>query len=341
MSGEKNFQVFLASRPNGMPRETDFGVRAAAVPEPGLGEVTVRNLYVSVDPYMRGHIDGVYAYISPLKIGDTMFAGAVGRVIRSRSREIAEGDIVEGYLGWQLYAAAPASELRKVDPTLAPVSTALGVLGMPGMTAYFGMTEIARPRPGETVVVSAAAGAVGSAAGQIARIPGGRVVGIVGSPAKVDYVTATLGFDAAINYKSVSDLHQSLAAVCPRKIDVYFDNVGGATYDAVTRWMNLGCRFVVCGQIAQYNDPRGDVGPRNLKQFEMCRARLEGFRVLDYRARYPEGIAQMAAWLREKRLQYRETIVEGLENAPRALIAMLNGANMGKQLVRVASESVT
>ncbi len=336
MPSEENVQIFLAARPQGMPRETDFRLRSASVPEPGPDEVVVRNLYVSVDPYMRGHIDGVYSQIKPIAIGDTMFAGAVGRVVRSRSREVAEGDIVEGYLGWQLYAAAPAGELRKVDPALAPVSTALGVLGMPGMTAYFGMTEIARPGPGETVVVSAAAGAVGSAAGQIARILGSRVVGIVGSPAKAEHVTETLGFDRAIDYRAATDLHQALVAACPQKIDVYFDNVGGPTYDAVTRWMNVGCRYVICGQIAQYNDPAADSGPRNLKLFETCRARLEGLRVLDYRPRYAEGIARMAAWLREGRLRYRETVVDGLENAPCAFIGMLRGANIGKQLVRVA-----
>ena len=336
MPAQGNIQVFLAARPQGMPRETDFGVRAAAVPEPGADEVVVRTEYVSVDPYMRGHIDGVYSQIRPLAVGDTMFAGAVGRVVRSRSRDIAEGEIVEGYLGWQLFSAAPAAELRKVDPALAPVSTALGVLGMPGMTAYFGMTEIARPKPGETVVVSAAAGAVGSAAGQIARILGSRVVGMVGSQAKADHVTESLGFDGAVDYRQAADLHQALAAACPKRIDVYFDNVGGPTYDAVTRWMNVGCRYVVCGQIAQYNDTAADSGPRNLKQFETCRARLEGLRVLDYRSRYAEGIAHMAAWLREGRLRYRETVVDGIENAPRAFIGMLKGANIGKQLVRVA-----
>ncbi len=333
-----NRQVYLASAPRGAPQASDFALREMPMPEPGEGEVLVRIAYLSVDPYMRGLIDGVYPAVKQVRVGDTMFGGAVGRVLRSRTPLYTEGDTVEGYLGWQTHTAAPAAELRRVDPTLAPISTAIGVFGMPGMTAYFGMVEIGRPARGETVVVSAAAGAVGSAAGQIARIAGARVVGIAGSPAKCDHVCRDLGFDAAIDYRETLDMHAALTTACPNPIDVYFDNVGGSTYEAVTRWMNRGCRIVVCGQIAQYNDTAADSGPRNLKQFEINRARLEGFSVLDYRPRYAEGIAAMAAWFKEGKLRYRESVAEGLEAAPEAFAGLFRGANIGKQIVRVGPE---
>jgi NADPH-dependent curcumin reductase CurA len=333
--GRETRQVFLKERPQGALEPAHFGLRRAALADPAPGEITVETEFVSVDPYMRGHIAGVYSHLAPLSPGQTMFAGAVGRVIASRSPDFAEGDIAEGYFGWQTHATVPASEARSVPDSGLPTSTALGVLGMPGMTAYFGMTEIGRPRPGETVVVSAASGAVGSAAGQIARIPGCRTVGIAGSDEKVAHLTRDLGFDAGINYRTAPDLHAALRAACPDRIDVYFDNVGGATFDAVTRWMNLGCRYVVCGQIAQYEDGGADIGPRNLKLFEIARARLEGLRVLDYRPRYDEGIAAMRGWIEAGRLHFRETVVEGLENAPAALIRLLHGDKIGKLVVRV------
>jgi len=333
-----NRRVAVAARPVGMPRETDFAVLDAPMPEPGPGEVLVRSLWLSVDPYMRGLLAAVYPYVKPLDIGDTMFGGAVGEVVRSNDPAIAPGTIVEGYLGWQLHAVAKGSAVRRVDPEAAPISTALGVLGMPGMTAYFGLTEIGQPKAGETVVVSAAAGAVGSAAGQIARILGCRVVGIAGGPAKVRHVVEDLGFDACIDYRAEPDLAAALRRHCPGRIDVYFDNVGGAVWDAVTQWMNLDCRIVVCGEISQYNATEPERGPRRLKEFEMWRARQQGFRVLDYIPRYPEGIARMADWLRAGRLTYRETVAEGLDAAPAAFIGMMQGRNTGKQLVRLATK---
>jgi len=332
----ENLQVFMAARPGGFPQLSDFGIRRAAIAEPGPDEILVEVAYLSVDPYMRGHMQGgIYRTMKPLQPGDTLYGGAVGRVIRSRSAAVSEGEVVEGYLGWQSHATVRGDSVRKVDPTLAPISTALGILGMPGMTAYFGMTDVAKPKAGETVVVSAAAGAVGSAASQIARIMGCRVVGMAGGAEKARHLTEDLRLHVGIDYKAVPDLHEALVAACPDKIDVYFDNVGGSTYDATARWMNYGFRYIICGQIAEYSAEGAGSGPRHLKRFEVNRARMQGFGVAEYRPRYNEGIAQMAAWIRSGDLHYRENIIDGLENAPTAFIEMLQGRNTGKQLVRV------
>lgn len=336
---DENQRIVLAAKPHGLPRESDFALVRGPVPQPGPGEVLVRCLWLSVDPYMRGLIDAVYPYVKPILVGDTMFGGAVGRVAVSNDPAFAVGELVEGYLGWQLYAVARASELRRVDPQWGPPSTALGVLGMPGMTAYFGMTEIGEPQAGQNVVVSAAAGAVGSAAGQIAKIRGCRVVGIAGSAEKVRHVVDDLGFDACIDYRTEPDLAGALRRCCPDRINVYFDNVGGTTYDAVMTWLALDARIVICGQISQYNDREAEVGPRRLKEFEMWRARQQGFRVLDYRPRYGEGIAEMARWLAQGRMRYRETVAQGLENSAGAFIGMLQGRNIGKQLVQLTQDA--
>ena len=273
------------------------------------------------------------------KFWDIALRGAVGTVTKSRCPLVREGEIVEGYLGWQQWAVSTSEAVRRVDPSIAPISTALGVLGMPGMTAYFGMMEAALPKSGETLVVSAAAGAVGSVAAQIGRIVGCRVVGIAGSDAKVAHLMQDLRLHAAINYKTVPDLHEAIVGACPQRIDIYFDNVGGNSFDATTRWMNYGFRYIACGQIAQYNDDQADVGRRNLKNFEIYRARLQGFGVKEYRHRYDEGIARVSAWIRSGDLVYREDIVEGLEQAPHAFLRLFQGQNNGKQLVRVASDS--
>ncbi len=335
----ENQRIVLAAKPQGMPSESDFALVRGPVPHPGAGDVVVRCLWLSVDPYMRGLIDGVYPYVKQVLIGDTMRGGGVGRVVASNDPEFGVGDLVEGYLGWQLYSVLPGSELRQVNPALGPPSTAVGVLGMPGMTAYFGMTEIGEPKAGQTVVVSAAAGAVGSAAGQIARIRGCRVVGIAGSAEKVRHVVEDLGFDACIDYRAEPDLLAALRRHCPERINVYFDNVGGSIYDAVTSWMALDARIVICGSISEYNAQGLELGPRRLKQFEMWRARQQGFRVRDYAARYPEGIAVMAQWLTEGRLRYRETVSQGLASAPSAFIGLLQGRNVGKQLVKLAQDT--
>lgn len=336
----KGQRVVLAAIPIGLPRESDFRLESVPVRDPAAGEVQVQVEWLSVDPYMRGLIDAVYPHVTLVRIGETMFGGGVGRVVRSRVAEFREGDLVEGYLGWQSVSCIAAKDLRKIDSSLAPPSLHLGVLGMPGMTAYFGMTDIGQPRAGQTVVVSAAAGAVGSAAGQIAKIAGCRVVGIAGSAEKVRHVVDELGFDCCINYRDEPDLPGALRRHCPDRIHVYFDNVGGSCYDAVTTWMALDARIVICGSISQYNNSAGEqLGPRRLKEFEVWRARQQGFRVLDYRPRYPEGIAMMSDWLAAGRLVFRETIAEGLESAASAFIGVLQGRNIGKQLVRLTDAS--
>ena len=335
---EINKQVALAARPSGMPKPSDFKLVESPVPEPGPGELLVRTLYVSVDPYMRGRMNDVKSYAPPVQIGEVMGAGAVGQVVASQNPQFQAGDVVEGFFGWQQYAISNGKGVRKIDPSLAPISTALGVLGMPGLTAYFGLLDIGKPRAGETVVVSGAAGAVGSLVGQIAKIQGCRVVGIAGSDEKVAWLREELGFDAAFNYKATAGYTAKLAELCPKGIDVYFDNVGGAITDAVFPIINTGARVVVCGQIAQYNADKPEPGPRLLGHLVVKQARAEGFLVFQFAKRYAEGLTEMAGWLKAGRLKYREQLVDGIENAPRAFIGMLQGENTGKQLVRVAAE---
>jgi NADPH-dependent curcumin reductase CurA len=318
-----------------MPKPSDFRLEEAPVPRPGAGEVLVRSLYLSVDPYMRGRIDGTASYARGVQIGEVMVGDVVGRVIESRDPRYESGDIVAGPLGWKEYGVTAAKNLRKLDPQAAPVTTALYVLGMPGLTAYFGLLDICHPQPGETVVVSAAAGAVGAIAGQIAKIKRCRVVGIAGSDEKVQYVTGELGFDAAFNYKTSPDYEASLKAACPSGIDVYFDNVGGAITDAVMKLINSRARVAVCGQISQYNLTEIEMGPRWLRQLVIRQAKVEGFLVSQYADRFDEARRQLGTWLREGKLKYREQIAEGLENAVSAFIGLLLGENIGKQLVKI------
>lgn len=335
---QTNKQVTLVARPSGMPKESDFKLVETPVPQPGPGEILVRMLYVSVDPYMRGRMNDVKSYAPPVQIGEVMGGGAVGKVVASKNPQFAAGDFVEGLFGWQEYTIANGKGVRKLDPALAPVSTALGILGMPGLTAYFGLLEIGKPRAGQTVVVSGAAGAVGSIVGQIAKIKGCRAVGIAGSDQKVAWLRDELGFDAAFNYKTTQDYAAKLQELCPNGVDVYFDNVGGAITDDVFRVINVGARIVVCGQIAQYNAEKPETGPRPLWHLIVKQARAEGFLVFQFVSRYAEGLKQMAEWLKQGKLKYREQFVGGIENAPRAFIGMLQGENTGKQLVRVAAE---
>jgi len=307
------------------------------VPSPGDGEILVRILYLSVDPYMRGRMSDAPSYAAPVGIGEVMTGGTVAEVIESRNPAFTKGDIVDGLSGWQEYAVSNGKGLRKVNPALAPITTALGVLGMPGLTAYFGITDICKPKPGETLVVSGAAGAVGSLAGQIGKIHGCRVAGIAGAEEKIRWVIDELGFDDAYNYKTVADHRAKLRDVCPSGVDQYFDNVGGEITDAVITRLNVHARVAICGQIALYNLERPELGPRWLPQLIVKRARVEGFLVLDYVSRFQEGLTQMTAWLREGKLKYRENVVEGIENAPKAFLGMLRGENIGKQLVKVAA----
>jgi len=331
-----NRQIVLAQRPMGMPKESDFRLVESPKPHAGAGEALVRALYLSVDPYMRPLMSGQSSYARGVQVGEVMVGGAVGVVVESNDPRIAQGDVVSAMLGWQDYAVAHARGLHHVDPQQAPVSTALYVLGVPGLTAYFGLLDICHPQPGETVVVSAAAGAVGSLVGQIARIKRCRVVGIAGTDEKVRYVCQDLGFDGGFNYRETADYESKLKELCPNGIDVYFDNVGGPVTDAVLRLINNRARVAVCGQISQYNAERPDVGPRWFGQLIVRQARVEGFLVHQFADRYDEAYRHLSAWLHEKRLRYREDIVEGLENAPRAFIGMLEGQNIGKRLVKIA-----
>ncbi|MFQ5873457.1 MAG: NADP-dependent oxidoreductase [Dehalococcoidia bacterium] len=334
--GQVNRQITLAARPVGYPKPSDFKLVEAPIPTPQEGEVLVHTIFLSVDPYQRGRMNDVQSYAPPVQIGEVMRGGVAGKVVRSRHPKFKEGDIVEGNLGWQEYTVSDGRGVRKVDLDLAPVSTSLGVLGMPGMTAYFGLLELGKPEAGETVVVSTAAGAVGSLVGQIAKIKGCRVVGTVGSDHKVNHVINDLGFDAAFNYKTVRSYYQKLKGLCPEGIDVYFDNAGGAITDAVFLLMNEYARVVICGQISQYNLEKPELGPRLLGQLIVKRARVEGFLVDQFEDRYDEGLRQMAEWLKSGKLKYREEITEGIEHTPEAFIGMLKGRNIGKQLVKVS-----
>jgi NADPH-dependent curcumin reductase CurA len=330
----KNRRILLRNRPAGAPTRDDFELVEGPLPEPGDGEVLTRTLFLSLDPYMRGRMSAAKSYAKPVGLGEVMGGGTVGEVVTSRHPGLAPGDVVVGPGGWQDYAVLPGALARKLDPGLAPVSTALGVLGMPGMTAYVGLLDIGRPKAGETVVVSAASGAVGSIAGQIAKIHGCRVVGVAGGAAKVDYVVRELGFDAAVDHRS-PDLAASLAAACPKGVDVYFENVGGATQKAVWPLLNDFARVAVCGLIAHYNDPAPPPGPTML---DVLRKRLtvQGFIVRDHARREPDFLRDVAGWLRAGRLKYREDVVDGLENAPEAFIGLLQGKNFGKLVVKVA-----
>ena len=330
-----NRKFTLAARPVGYPKPSDFDLVTEPIPVPKDGEVLVHTNYLSVDPYMRGRMNDRASYAPNVQIGEVMVGTVVGEVVASKNLDFQVGDIATGGLGWQEYGVSDGNNLRKVDPTLAPISTALGILGMPGLTAYFGLLEICNPQAGETVFVSAAAGAVGSLVGQIAKIKGCRAVGSAGSDEKVDYVVDELGFDAAFNYKTTEDYGTQLAELCPDGIDAYFDNVGGAITDAVFPLINVKARISICGQISQYNLENPEQGPRFLWHLIVKRAKIQGFLVFEFADKHDDGLRQMAEWIQAGKLKYREEITEGFENAPGAFIGMLKGSNIGKQLVKV------
>ena len=337
---ETNRQWLLAARPTGEFDERAFTLVETPVPTPGPGEALVRTLWLSLDPYMRGRMREGKSYVAPVALGGVMEGGTVGEVVASNAPELKPGDIVEGRTGWQDYGVAPARHLRKVDPALAPISTALGILGMPGMTAYFGLIDVGQVKEGDTVVVSAASGAVGGAVGQIARIKGAkRVVGIAGGADKCAYCVEELGYDACLDYRGfgrdTGALIKALKAACPDGIDVYFDNVGSWISDAIYPLLNLRARVAICGMIAEYNLEKTEVAPRITRHLLVNRARVEGFIVSDYAKRWGEGVREMAGWLKAGKLKYREDVVDGLENAPRALLRLFRSENFGKQLVRV------
>ncbi|MFB6084265.1 MAG: NADP-dependent oxidoreductase [Halorientalis sp.] len=331
-----NRQWILASRPTGEPTMDDFELRESAVPEPGHGEVLVKSRYLSVDPYMRGRMRDAESYAEPWDVGDVMQAGVVGDVVESNHPDFEEGDVATGNLRWAEYAVADGDDLQPVDPDLAPISTALGVLGMPGRTAYFGTLEVAEPEPGDTLLVSGAAGAVGSVVGQIGKLAGARVVGIAGADEKIDWLTEELGFDAGINYEETDDLHAAVGEACPDGVDAYFDNVGGEITDAAFAHLNVRGRVAVCGQISLYNATEQPMGPRKLPGLIETRARVQGLLVRDWAGRFDEATEQLAEWVQAGDVQYRETVTEGFENMPEAFLGLFEGVNIGKQLVKVA-----
>ncbi|HET8651125.1 MAG TPA: NADP-dependent oxidoreductase [Gaiellaceae bacterium] len=326
----------LAERPTGFPAESDFAVDEVEVGTPAAGEVLVRILWVSVDPYQRGRMSEARSYAKSLELGDVITSQAVGEVVESRDGRFAVGDLALGQLGWQEYAVARAGSLRRVPEFLDPPTLALHAVGATGMTAYFGLLDVGRPKPGDTVVVSGAAGAVGQVAGQIAKLMGCRTVGIAGGPDKCTDCTL-YGYDIALDYKD-EGFHDALKAACADGVDVYFDNVGGDVSAAVHRRLNVGARIVICGQVSQYNvdRPEPTFHPTLLIVY---RARMEGFLVGDYAHRFDEAVARLARWVAEGEIRWREDISEGLESAPAAFMGMLRGENRGKALVKVAERS--
>jgi len=330
-----NHAFRLAARPVGLPKRSDWNYVEETLREPGEGEVLVKILYLSLDPAMRGWMNEGKSYIPPVGIGEVMRAGAVGRVVASKNQAFAVGDHVYGTLGVQEYAISNGKALTKIDPRVAPLPVFLGTLGMPGMTAYFGLLEVGLPKAGDTVVVSGAAGAVGSVVGQIAKIKGCHVVGIAGGPEKCQYVVADLGFDSAIDYKN-EDVKEALRKHCPKGVQVYFDNVGGDILDDVLTQITLKARIVICGAISQYNSTSGVKGPANYLSLLVNRARMEGMIVFDYADRYAQAGREMAGWMAEGKLKTREDIVRGLETFPDTLLKLFKGENFGKLVLQVA-----
>ena len=333
-----NRRIVLASRPVGMPTAENFRLEEDPVPNPARGSPGPRALAVA-RPVHAGADECRKSYAAPNPVGGVMTGGVCGRVEKSQDPAFQEGDIVQGFaLGWQDYAIATAAQIRKVDPTLAPISTSVGILGMPGMTAYFGLLEVGRPVPGDTVLVSAASGAVGAAVGQIAKIGGCRVVGTAGSDDKVDYITKELGFDAGINYRTAGDLNAAVREACPDGVDVYFDNVGGPVTDAAFAKSRQWGRVAICGQISQYNNTEEGMGAAVLAACSGQPGERRRLSVFRFTQKYPIALRRMARWIKEGKLRYREDVVEGLERAPEAFIGMLQGKNFGKLVVKVADE---
>jgi NADPH-dependent curcumin reductase CurA len=340
-SNTVNRRIILSSRPVGAPTAENFRLEEIVVPVPSAGQVLLRTLYLSLDPYMRGRMSDAPSYADPVAIGAVMVGGTVSCVEASRHPDYQPGDVVLGYSGWQDYAISDGTGLTKLDAKMTHPSLALGVIGMPGFTGYMGLLDIGQPKAGETVVVAAASGAVGSVVGQVAKLKGCRAVGIAGGADKCRFVVDELGFDACIDRRS-ADLPRQLAVACPKGIDVYFESVGGAVFDAVLPLLNVSARVPLCGLIAHYNDTALPQGPDRLglltRTLLTKRIKMQGFIIFDdYGHRYGEFYQQMSAWLAEGRIKYREDIVDGLENAPDAFIGLLEGKNFGKLVVRVAS----
>jgi NADPH-dependent curcumin reductase CurA len=339
MTEQQNRRIVLASRPEGEPVPENFRLETAPVPQPGPGELLLKTRYLSLDPYMRGRMSAARSYAKPVEPGDLMVGGTVSEVVASKHDDFKPGDVVLGQMGWQEYAVSPRAGLRKLDPAAAPIQTALGVLGMPGMTAYTGLLNIGQPKEGETVVVAAATGPVGSLVGQIAKLKGCRAVGIAGGADKCRALIDEFGFDAAVDHRS-PDLGARLKEACPKGIDVYFENVGGAVWDAVFPLLNDFSRIPVCGLVAQYNmtelPPGPDRTPVLMRAILSKRLLLRGFIVSDFASQHGEFQREVGAWLRDGKIKYREDVVEGLDKAPQAFIGLLQGKNFGKLLVKVS-----
>jgi NADPH-dependent curcumin reductase len=333
-------RIVLASRPVGEPKPSDFRAEEFPVPSPGSGQVLLRTIWLSLDPYMRGRMSDAASYAQPVPIGGVMEGGTVSEVIASNNPAFAKGDIVLSRAGWQTHALSDGKGLARIDPNIAPISTAVGVLGMPGMTAYTGLLDIGKPQPGETVVVAAASGAVGSAVGQIAKIKGARAIGIAGGKDKCDYVRQEFGFDDCLDHRD-PDLAVKLKDACPKGIDVYFENVGGEVFDAVFPLLNAFARVPVCGLIAHYNDTEAKPSKWTaslMRTILTKRLTLRGFIVSDFAARHADFLRDMSQWVREGKVKYKEFVTEGLDSAPGAFVGLLKGANFGKQLVRVGAD---
>jgi NADPH-dependent curcumin reductase CurA len=333
-----NRQYFLASRPSGEPTSSNIPVRDVAVPEPAEGEVVLRNLYISLDPAIRGWMGDDPNYIEPIALGDAVRSSVIGRVVKSNAPCYAVGDVAMTVGAWERYTTAQGVALNKLDENAGiPLSAFLGALGPTGLTAYFGLLEVGKPQAGETVLVSAAAGAVGSIVGQIAKMKGCRVVGMAGTDDKCDWLKDELGFDAVINYKTCGDYGSAIRAACPDGVDVYFDNVGGEILDATLLCLNKFARVAVCGWISTYNVPDAP-GPRNLWQLVAESVTIQGFTVLDYLERFPEGIGQLVQWLMAGELKYREELVDGLDNVLPTFLRLFDGSNQGKLVIRISED---
>lgn len=331
----KTQSILLASRPQGVPTAEHFQFETRDVPEPTAGQVLLKAHYVSVDPYMRGRMSAAKSYVAPFEVGQPIAGGVVAEVVASHSEQLPVGSMVVGNLPWQHYSVADAQAVSAVPADKAPASYFLGLLGMPGLTAYFGLLDICQPKAGETVVVSGAAGAVGLIVGQLAKIKGCRVVGTAGSDEKVAHLRA-LGFDEAINYKTTPDIGKALAEAAPNGVDCYFDNVGGAITDAVYDLLNKHARIALCGQISTYNATEAPVGPRPEGKLLKTSTKLQGFIVSDYLSRWPEGVQQLTQWYTEGKLKGEETVTEGFDQIPAAFLGLFTGENTGKAVVKVA-----
>lgn len=334
-----NRQILLAARPVGAPKPSDFKLDEGPIAEPAPGQILVRNIYMSVDPYMRGRMVDRKSYTPPFQVGQPLDGRAIGQVVTSTHPKFAAGDYVASMLGWREYFVSSGEGVNKVDRALAPLSAYLGVLGMPGFTGWYGLKEIGKPKAGETLVVSGAAGAVGLLAAQIGKLLGCRVVGTAGTDDKCAYLTKELGLDAAINYRKAGDLYEALRPACPTGIDIYFENVGGPILDAVLRLLNPHSRIPLCGMISQYNFETPEPGPRYLFSMIGNRTLMQGFIISDHFNRYPEFVAEVGPWLKAGRIKYEETVVEGIENAPKAFMGLFSGDNLGKMLVRLGPET--